>query len=369
MNKGKNTSGRKGAATQKPKAPKNRKTPKSPGTEFDFVRDSYLATLADPFAVHGIRIPDAVTHPSGTMTLRYRTTVNAVQDGVTGNYAASAAFFPTMASGIRVISTYNSGTTSIGFGSASSFPEYTTASLLMRRYRVVSAGLAVVATTAMAQNQGRNLCAFYPGSDDSAPVFTTAITTNNLLVAEIMEDKPINHQQVCSIKWSPTDSSNSEYHNPDSYSNAANDATTYNPGILVWASNGISATASFEVLFTLNIEYLPKSNAMSIVPILPSLYSARAMERALNSSIVARVFGGIPDMDVFATVSTNDLGLSSFVSSALSNFGSGAGEVMARASYQIGRSLAHAGLTYAASHVRRQSTARRSYSALLGHPL
>lgn len=343
-----------------------RSRPRRPTPQFDFARDSYLATLVDPFGVHGVRVPDEITTPSGCLTLRRRFTIRSIQDGSTGKYAACVAYSPIIESSIKASASYNSTTGSITFGAVSTFADATAAKALMRGYRVVSAGLAIMQTNAMSQNQGRNLCAYFTGNDTVVPFVGSALTDEDVLNGEISEDSPVNSQTICCIKWSPSDGTNFAYHRPNaSNTGSVTDAGYFNPGTLVWYADGLSSTSSFEVTVILNVEFLPAKNTFSFCPLLPSLYHVGAMQRALNSPLVTRTFGTTAPENVMISENSNSLGISSFIGQMASNFGNGATDVIGQAARRLGQSLAMAGITAVARRVTQPPLG----AGLAGHPL
>ena len=335
--------------------------------KFNPTLDSYSATLANPFGVHGVRIPDDVTHPSCVATLRFRTTVTAVQDGSTGKYAAGAIFSPTVTSPGGLINTYNSTTNTVTTNPWQ-WPDVSAMANMTRKFRVVSAGMGVVSTTAMAANQGRNMCCYFPGADTCQAIVFNSMIVQNVLNAEIAEDKPVNAETVCAIKWSPTDKSNTEYHGPNAqFGGTVGTVNYYNPGQLVWLADGISASASFELLFILNIEFIPVSNTISFLPVLPSFYSAEAMQRALNSPAVARTFTAIAPEDVMVSDMTNNLGVSAFLGQMISYFGTGATQVLSQASFKLGQALALGAVQQGVQAMRRPRPS--VMGGILGRPL
>lgn len=354
-------------------APKQRNTSSKPNpnkgvnkllqSKFDPTRDAWLATLVDPWGVHGVRIPDQITTPSCTASLRYRTTLRPLQDGSTGNYAIAFTFIPTVHNGLATSNAYNSTTGVITLGPFFDFTGYGTFSNLSRDYRVVSAGLAVYSTTAMAQNRGRNLCAFYQGTDHLQVPDLTTVSAGDQLNAENSEDSPLNKEMVCSITWRPSDVSSYEYHaNASTAGGTPETGTFYNPGQLVWFADGLDSSASFEVSAVLNVEYVPNQNSISFLLTLPSRYDVQAMQRALNSSVIARIFGSATPESVMITSPSNNLGLTTAMGSFISSFGSGAKDALSRFADEIGRSLASRSLRT----LVRQSNSMPVYSSLLG---
>lgn len=334
--------------------------------QVNLIQDAWLGSLSDPWSVHGVRIPDEIVAPSCTASFRQRFTVQAIQDGSTGKYAAAVSFIPTVLNSFKTSTTYNSATGSLGFGASVSFDGYPSLVNLGRNYRVVSAGLAVYSTTAMAQNQGRNLCAFYPGNDRTQPGWTSTVLVSGMLIAENSEDSPINEQMVCSTVWVPSDRDNYRYHRIDSDTSTATigSATYYNPGQCVWVADGISSSASFEVCVVLNIEFQPLLNSVSFIPIFPSFYNQKAMERALNSRLISSMFGTATPESIMVTQGSNNLGLSALAGQLLSNFGSGAAEFLTPFATQMGRAAASVGIQAAMSGLR--SRTMPAYRSLLG---
>lgn len=330
-----------------PSRPKSQKKKKS--VSFNLERDGWLATLANPWGVHGIRIPDDVISPSATCTIRQRLTLTGVQDGTTGKYACGVVFFPTVTACYKTSSAYDSTSNNVTFNASADVNNFATFNGLSRMYRVVSAGLGVFSSTAMAQNSGRNLCAFFPGSDYTDPIVTSSagqqISTFTMLSAENSEDSPLNRQMVCSISWVPTDTSNYLYHRNNAWSSGTfSSQGRYNNGACVWMADGLSATASFEVHLILNLEFLPSTNAISFFTTLPSLYNVAAMERALNSPLVSRMFHTGDPEAIMTVTASNNVGLTSLIGQLVSNFGSGALGALGPVATYLGRSAAYAGL-------------------------
>jgi len=337
--------------------------PTNRGQSFNIIRDAYLATLVDPWGVQGVRIPDEITTPTATCSFRKRLTINAIQDGTTGNYGTALAFVPTVRAAYCQTTSYTSSTGTFNLGGAADFDNYSTFLTVCRQYRVVSAGLAVYSTNAMAQNQGRNLCAYYAGNDRATYPFSAAVNSPELLLAENSEDSPINQQMVCSVTWVPSDNSNYQYHTPTSSRLSVGTTDYYYPGCIIWAADGVSASASFEVCLTLNVEYIPDTNAISFVQYLPSRYDVKAMERALNSSIFHSIFGTARPESIMVNHANSDYGLASVAGTLLSNFGSGVGSVLMPFSQRFGAAIAAAGINYAG---RRLSNSMPIGRGLLG---
>jgi len=229
----------------------------------------------------------------------------------------------------------------------------------------VSAGLAIYGTNAMAKNQGRNLCAFYPGGDNLPAPLTTSVAAATLLVAENSDDTPLNQQMICSICWVPSDISNYRYHpNNSNALGTPGAATFYNPGTLVWMADGLDSSASFEVVVCLNIEYLPTSNAISFTNVLPSYFNQRAMERALNSQLTSRMFHTGDPESIMETSANNNLGLSNFVGSLFSTFGAGAQSVIKPITFKLGQAAAFAGVNRLGKNIAKLMPVTRGLLAL-----
>lgn len=338
--------------------PAKRPRPKNNGNGFNIIRDAWMATLVNPWSVHGVRIPDEITTPSATCSFRQRITVTPVADGT--NYAAAFTFVPTLVGSYRQSTAYNASTGTFTMGSTNDIQGYSAFSQFCRQYRVVSAGFAVTSTTAMATNQGRNLCAFYAGADHLGAPFLSSMTTGALLIGENSADSPLNAQQVCSITWLPSDRSTYSYHTVDgSVNNTVNASNYYNPGMCAWAATGIASSASFEVTLCINIEYVPSSNVASFITQLPSRYDVMAMERALNSSLLSRIFGSATPEDVHTNTASSASGFSSVAGMLLSNFGNGVGDVLRPYAAAFGRAATHASLGYVTHRLNRLSLSRQ----------
>jgi len=329
----------------------NRNSPKTNNLpKLDLKRDGWLATLANPWSVHGVRIPDDITYPSATCSFRDKFTITPVASSSDATkFGVAIQWIPTIFQGVTKYTGYNSTTGVYSTPVTTNTNGYTQFSTLSRAYRIVSAGFAVTSTTAMAANQGRYLCASYPGNDHIGPPFTATINDASLLVAENSSDSPLNQQSICSIHWSPSDATNYQYHSTGSSAYDAGGPDTkdfYNPGALLWAVNGVDAKASFEVTTIINIEYQPTSNYIGFVMSMPSFYSVAAMQRALNSPLIARTFGSASPEDVMTTSASDNFGLSNVAGQLLTNFGSGVSSVLAPYSYSFGRALTYGGLNY-----------------------
>jgi hypothetical protein len=340
--------------TQAKKQSSQKKSKRRKGPTFDIGRDGYLATLADPFGVHGMRIPDDIVTPSATATLRTRLSVIPVQDGSTGNYVAGVNFFATQQNAFQLVTGYNSSTGGLTFGSTTDMSQASTATSLQRSFRTVSAGLAVYNTSKMAANQGRNLCQFIPGSDHATVTSPTSIPT--MLLGENLDDMPLNKQSVCSVVYVPTDKSNSAYHTPSG--NAATTPFTANyywPASLSWVATGIDSSSSFEVVIVLNIEFLPNSGSLSFFNVLPSRYNVQAMQRALNSKLSAQMFHTVNPETVYSNEANNNLGLSSAAGGLLSEFGGGVGNFFLPYARNIGYAIASIGTNRLANYAMGNS--------------
>jgi hypothetical protein len=311
-----------------------------------------MATLADPFSIHGVRIPDATTQVSATATLRDRFTVSPIQDGTTGNYMAGLVYYFTANGSYSTWSAYNSTLKqATPSGASGTMLGLTTLTSLARAYRVVSGGIAIYSTTAMAKNSGRNICVYYPGADKLGNQLGVGNPASfaNFLAAENNSDTPLNKEMICSIKWAPSDESNYDYHPVNSGINQSVGTNLYyNPGTAVWISDGVDSSALFEVCVTLNIEYLPGSAVIGFVDCQPSQYNTRAMERALNSPVVRNMFHDVDPSSVFSSTANDDVGLSNTAGSILNTFGSGVGDFLRPYSYKFGQAIARASLGWAA---------------------
>lgn len=354
-----------GATQPKRASPKQKKSSKPRGT-VSLERDGWLATLANPWGVHGIRIPDEIIAPSATCTFRQRLTLNAVQDGTTGKYATGVAFFPTVRSCYKNVTAYNSTDNRVTFGASSDVSSYGTFNTLSRGYRTVSAGIGIFSSTAMAQNSGRNLCAFYPGNDRTNPPVSSllpgdTITTFNQLQAENSEDSPINQQMVCSISWVPSDRTNYAFHDNSSYSGGTVPANTiYNNGACIWIADGLTASASFEVHIVINVEFYPNTNSISFFTTLPSRYDVLAMERALNSSLISKMFHTGDPESIMNVTASNNVGLTSMIGQLVSNFGMGAISAIGPYASRIGQYAAFAGMNRLRGYVQNGPNVRNS---------
>ena len=336
------------------------------GPTFDFQRDGYLGTLVDPFGIHGVKIPDEITNPSGVITLRFRGTLNALQDSaIPGSYAQSIRFTPTIAQAFAVGSTFTSG--NLTYGTNNDFPDAAVISGFARQYRTVSAGLAIQQTNAMSANQGRNLCAYFPGNDRFPVSVSGSVTAAGVLNAEIASDSPVNNQSVCNIKWHPTDTDNYRYHGILNASSGVVGSAGYtNPGQLLWFADGLAANATFEYLVVLNLEFLPSRNTFCITPILPSLYNVKAMERALNSPLAQTSFGVLNPDSIRQSDNSNAWSVSTSAGQLLTNFGGGVQSVLAPYMAKMGAALTMAGL--GAMH-RRLNNSVPMVAGLAGRPL
>lgn len=353
----------------------NKVNKSKPVPRLNFTRDAWLATLIDPWGVHGVRIPDETVSPSATASIRVRFSVAAVQNTTaTGKYAASVYFNPCIRNAYMVATGYDASNGSVSYPTPQTvrqdMPGYDTLKNLARSYRVVSAGFAVYSSTAMAQNQGRHSCAFYPGNDNSPIPFATTFfpTVGGVQLSENSEVSALNQQMVCSVVWIPSDRTNYQYHLPGSSPIGPTEAAPqpfYNCGTILWISDGLSSAATFEVSLVVNIEYLPNQNSVSFISQMPSRYDVLAMERALNSSLLSKIFGTAEPEQIMTSTASSDLGWASVAGQLASNFGHGVTDFLQPYSRSFGRAVARASLGYIAS---RSSRTLPIYRGLMGVP-
>jgi len=330
---------------------------------FSVARFLWTASLKNPFSISGARIPDALVAQTATMQLKERFIVNAVQDGTTGNYGAGVQFVPTLLNAWALATNYTSGAAPVlTFPAATAFTspsQNAVATGLIGDYRVVSAGLAVFATTAMAQNQGHNICVFEPGSDRRQTPVGGAVTLNAVQQYPFMSDSPVNLQKVCSISWVPTDENNYEFHLPTCTPTGSTFANIYMPGKLAWYSTGLSASASFQVELVWNFEYHPNTAAINLVNTIPSIYDPVAMQHALNDSIVSNMFHHIPGEEIYTQVgSSTNFGLSSLLYSAMASYGNNLTPALTGAASFLGKTLAYKTMQAGSSYMNTMSGLR-----------
>lgn len=310
----------------------------------NLVEDAWAASLLDPWSIHGVRIPDEVIAPSSTTTLRQRFTLSpTVSSGAGGGtmYGACVSFVPTAYNCWRTQTGYDHITGAFTMGGVNSFSGYTPLLTIARSIRIVSAGIAIFSTTAMSANQGREICVYYPGNDRTAVATTTSISVPSMLTGENSKDSALNEQEVCSMIWTPSDRDNYRYHDVDSASSYTTGAAKYYyPGQFIWAADGLSSSASFEVSLVLNLEYQPLQNYSSFVLSMPSIYNVSAMERALNIVSRSTMFNTANPESIHTSTGNTEFGLSTFAGSLLSSFGGGAASVLAPVASQFGKSLA-----------------------------
>lgn len=348
-----------------PKKKKGKKKDKNGAKQAltDLATSGWAATLLDPFGVHGIRVPDDVVTPSSVASFRERITVTPVYDASSGKYCAGVNFYGTLRTAYQTLATYTASSGALSWNPLVDMTGYSTLSTMARRYRVVSYGMAVYATTAMALNQGMNICAFIPGTDKAAPI--TPASVSALQVVENVDVKPLNIQQICSICYVPTDRSNYDYHSVDSSSGTTvGGLSYYNPGSLHWVAPDVDPKASFQVVLAYNIEFLPNSSVMSFVNALASTYNLDAMQMALNSSLVRNVFHSVDPESVTATQPSNDIGLQTTIGSLFSSFGGGVASMANPILHRAGQAIAYAGMNRLANWISPQ----RNYAAIQGIP-
>jgi len=347
----------------KPKRRRSKKQRRRQQRGLDLNNLGWAATLVDPFGVHGIRLPDDVVTPSCVASLRQRITVSAVQSTTDlSKYAAGINFFGTSSSGYQVCNSYNSTSGTVAWGSLSDLNGQSTLVQLARRYRIVSAGIAVQGTNAMAQNQGKNICMFIPGGDNAGPITPSAVSS--MTTYENVDVQPLNAQSICSVCYVPTDKSNYDYHGVSANAAGTVGATNYYyPGTLSWVATGIDASASFEVVICLNIEYLPNSNVLSFVNVLPSIYNPTALKLGLNNSQVRNVFHTVDPQSVMASEPTNGIGLQTTFGSLLSSFGEGFAAMAQPVAERAGAAL----FNYGANRMVNAMNPQRMTSAMLGY--
>lgn len=330
---------------------KKKKSKGASSANWNALRFGWKASLLDPFSVHGFRIPDENTYASGVATFRRRLTIGPVQDGTTGNFACGVAFVPTVAASVIGASAYDNSNIDprVFFGTYSAIGTFPSG--LANRYRTVSAGLAVYSTTAFGKNQGRQICAYVPGTDKQtgAIVPSGSYTQSVMLSLPNVTDKPVNMESPCTISWVPTDPTNYDYHlTTSSTSGTILSNDYYNPGTLMFIATGVDPSASFDVYIVLNVEYLPSSSATSFVDILPSNYDPLAMAEALNSAGESsrRIFNSVPPDSVYSTVAGENnfsLGAWASMTSLMSMGQSQVGKLGSAIMDGLSRSLTHGG--------------------------
>lgn len=330
--------------SKKPKSNSNPR-PRIVRNEKDLLRYLWCASLINPFTISGARIPDQLVSNTSTMQLKDRFSVTPLQDGTTGNYACGVQFIPTILQSYALATGYSNSTAAgtITFPAAGSFTSFTqngTANTVIGDYRIVSAGLAVYATTAMATNQGHNLCVFEPSSDRKQLAVGGVVQLNQLNNYPYTSDSPVNLQKICSISWVPSDESNYDYHLGTVTPTGATFSTIYMPGKLSWYAVGIASTASFICEVVANYEYHPTSGAINIVNTSPSIYDSKAMEYALNHPVNRNTFHHVPADAVYSsTGGSNSSGINSILTNAMSSFGNQLYPALQKFTGYIGRTL------------------------------
>jgi hypothetical protein len=316
----------------------------------------YLATLVDPWGVRGKRIPDEITHVTGTSQLHARGIIAPIQgSGSDTSYIAGLCFTPSLLNCIQTTSgtgaSYANGT--LTWATAQdSFVDAAAIQGIARQFRVVSAGLAVWSSAPQSGNQGRNICNFYPGNDRQSPIVGASTTPNTLIKDEINSTTALNQMNVCAIKYHPTDRDNYRYHQCDANHLTANVGTAsyFNPGQLVWVGSNVASGISWEYHIVMNIEYLQRTSTISLGDLRSSLYDIDAMMLALNNPLVAKVFGAISPASITESQTSNSWAddLTATMGGSLYR---GVKNTAAHASEAIGRALVFAGLKAVADRV------------------
>lgn len=273
----------------------------------------YVMTVADPFAVRGVKIPDAITTPSSTFSLTLRGSVTAGPSDVSSmitvgwspltNDAAMrhVGLIPlplsTVASlSYKLGSAINSTTSSFSPAASTAvtmleFPQWSVADPTIKNLysmaRLVSAGVAINYTGAPLNASGAITAVGVPVAT-LRNTFNTTFSISQLQNLPGASISPINDFKGGLARYIPIDCSKTVYVQLDTDSNSsvladAVDIELHTPGAMGIALTGMPVGAwSYQYTIVANYEGIPRSNSASFVTTEVSRSDPIALSHASN---------------------------------------------------------------------------------------
>lgn len=275
----------------------------------------YYQTLADPFNVHGLQIPDMVMFPSAPFTLvkRFQMTAGAVAGshnvcaaiigfvlqkttvsyggfipadttagtkyalGCTANNlgATSSSLFPSGALGVPFVLQYDQWD-----GSSDAVPT------LFQKVRLVSAGLAVDYTGTAFDSKGRIVCAFLPRGGGRIKYQSTDLSVDVIASFPGSRVIPISKLIGCTVLYRPQDPVSLVYSEVDLSIDVSSSAQPQEfwGGEMYVAADNMTEGAILQATLICNYEGIPRTNQMNLVAGEVSKYDPLSLAHGLNAA-------------------------------------------------------------------------------------
>lgn len=281
----------------------------------EYHSNPYYATLADPFNVGGVRIPDSVNYPSATFSIVKRVGLQSSTAGVAacaiGWYARSgltnnlARLVPVKADANSadqwILGEYNTSQASLtdlfGTGITGLVPgDYSvkldqwqsgalTVPGLFSQVRLVSAGIAVNSAASLTTLQGVWRGAFAPPgfyNDRNNATLPNNVTWDQLGALTNSVEEVINKGRGVTVTYSPLDLSALDYIDINAPVGTASKVDFADLGCLIIAANGLAVNTSLTVTITLNYEGIPLANAMNFLSAKAGIDDPLMLASAMN---------------------------------------------------------------------------------------
>lgn len=249
----------------------------------------YLQALLDPFNIHGVRIPDLVTTPSGTISTVLRNTMvcsaagfGAIAFGLsvttaTGIFNSALGSLVPYPSGYHIGCVSGTGAANTDLFGAATCTNLTLTNwsasnsgipLIYRQARLVSAGLSIRFVGNYTNCEGRILGVSLPR--DSLRTLGAVLTTAKLLDQPGIRSVPVNNaggnNAGLTLFYYPQDDISLAYTDVNgTYSAVSGIPAWARGGELIVGMVGCAASAEFEYVLCLNYEGIPLSSSMNLI--------------------------------------------------------------------------------------------------------
>lgn len=254
----------------------------------------YYETLADPFNIQGVKIPDMVLYPSATFSIVKRVTVTggtathnqaACVFGITGkNTNQSYGGLIPLSNTASAPSTYAIGMTSdpstclvtnLFPSTGTLFPiqfdqwNNTTNSVgaLFEKARLVSAGLAVSYTGTSFDSKGKMTLAYAPRGFSRVNLANTLMTSDKIASLPGSRVISVNELKGGEVLYKPQDNVSLRYCDLDQVVTSSSVVVPEEAqcGELWFVADGLTDGATFQVTFIANYEGLPRINQLNLI--------------------------------------------------------------------------------------------------------
>jgi len=269
----------------------------------------YYATLADPFNVMGVRIPDSINYPSATFTVVKRVTLVATSSGVAGvalgwyamsgmtnnvghlipcnNNDATKAWILGQANTANASVTDVLGSTAAS-GNIITLDQWQSGTLtipgLFSSTRLVSAGIACNSTAGLSNLQGVWRAGFAPPNwyNNRSAASPNAIAFDTITSLPDSVESPVNTGDGVTVTYAPQDDHSLLYCQTGDTQDGSFDLEHADLGTLIVAATGLIPNTSVTCLIVLNYEGIPQTNALSFITTSPSMDDPLMLAYALN---------------------------------------------------------------------------------------